>query len=176
MGGVFGRIGKSFFINALFLLIALGLVFILVRGVDALSEDVLRRYETPNARLTIVSDTRSTMMIWCLVIFLTSWITSSLFLVSAERVRPDNRAQGASRLGLWVLLLIVTVAIVAFDVWFSLFRNSILVYLETDAFGPALVGGILLSLLAYYLATGLAVKRTMRPSVPFGEALPTFWS
>jgi hypothetical protein len=176
MGGMFGRIARSFFINFFFLLLALGLIFLLVRGIDALSEDVLRRYQTLNSRLTVVGDTRGRLMIWCVVIFLSSWITSSLFLVSAERVRPENRSQGASRLGLWVVLLILTVGVIAFYSWFGLFRNSILVYLASDSFGPALIGGIILNLLAYYFATGLAVKRTMRPSVPFGEALPAFGS
>ena len=178
MSGILGRIAKSFFVNLLFCGLALLTIFLLVRGADSLSDRIRQSLADASlaSLLVRVGDYRAQMLLWCLIIFAISWLTSSLFLASAEQVRPENRQQGGSRLGLWVFMLIATLGLLTITAWFNLFRSGLAGFLSFDAFGSVLVVAVLLNVLAFYLATGLVVKQVMRPSVPFAEGLPKFWS
>jgi len=174
---MFGRIVKSFFVNLLFLALAVGLVFLMVRGAaGVLTDDFMDRYVSSTRRLSEVAGARGQLLLWTLAAFGSAWLVSSLFLVSAERASPQNRDQGAARIGLWTMLLVALGVMLAITAWFILFDSPRVANLAPNVFSLVFIGGILLVLLAYYFATGLAVKRTMRPSVPLGEALPTFWS
>jgi hypothetical protein len=178
MSGSFGRIAKSLGVNILFLLLALGAVYLLVRGADSLSETsrlALRLASAASLDIR-VGDARSQLMVWTLAIFVISWLTSSLFLLSAEQARPITREDGKQRMGMWAAMLMLTLGMVGFVAWFTLFHTSVNALLSLYTFGSTIALCVVLNLLAYYLATALAVKRTMRPSVPLGEAMPSFWS
>lgn len=177
MSGTFGRIAKSFLVNLLLMVIVIGVVFLMIQGVSSLDPTV-RAGLTPRRQEARVADMRTLMLMWCLVAFLISWIASSLFLAVAERTLPSHVAEARSRMTLWTILLFTTIALLALTCWLILFqgRTGISEYITFENWGPVLIVSIVLSLISYYLATGLAVKTSMRPSVPLGEAFPRFWS
>jgi lipid-A-disaccharide synthase-like uncharacterized protein len=176
MGAVMWRIAKAFFVHLPILLLTLGCIYFATSGQDSLSIAVRERYRgaSSQALLTVLGDARGDLLTWCAAAFAVSWLASSLFLVAAQRTYPANEAEAGSRIGLWSLLLVVTIGFAVGNGWLALVRAR-LDLLTQSFFLAAILGGLGL-LLAYYLSTGLMVKRVMRPSVPLAAALPSQWS
>jgi len=176
MGAIMWRVAKSFFVHLFFMLPVLLLVYLVVQGQDSLSDSVRATLKTARSLSTRLADARGELMTWCFAGFLISWLASSLFLASAERASPANEREARSRLGLWSFLLITVIALLAVNYWFSLLGARVNVSLASNTFILAVLIGGFGILLSYYLATGLVVRRVMRPSVPLAAGLPTFWS
>jgi hypothetical protein len=176
MGAIMWRAAKSFFVHLFMLLLALLLIYFIVQGQDSLSSNVRDTLKTARSLATRLDDARGELMMWCFVGFLISWLASSLFLASAERAAPANEAEARCRLGLWSFLLILVIAMLGANYWLSLLGAQVNVTLASNTFMAAVLIGGLAVVVAYYFATGLIVKRVMRPSVPLAAGLPTFWS
>jgi magnesium-transporting ATPase (P-type) len=178
MAAIMMRVIKSFFLHLLILLAALGLVYLIVAGQESLSPELRLRYQgrPPAVLLGLVENARGTLMMWVFTCFLVSWLSSSLFLAMAERSRPANEREAANKKGLWAGMLVVTLAAIAFTAWLNLIEPGVSIALASGTFMTALLVGGILAVLAYYLATALAVKLVMRPSVPLATAMPSFWS
>lgn len=178
MAATLQRITKAFAVHLLLLIAALGVVYLAVHGQESLSAAVRTQYEgqAEEVMLQMVADARGRIMFWCLTIFITSWLASAVFLAVAERTQPTNIVQAASRRGLWSGLFILLVVIAGVLTWIPMFAREVSSDLASGSFTASLVAGSFLTLLAFYLATALAVKAAMRPSVPGATALPDFWS
>jgi hypothetical protein len=176
VGAVMWRVVKSFFVHLPLLLLALLLIYFLCQGQDVLNFVVREQYRGASSRalLTVLGDARGDLMMWCTVAFAVSWLSSSLFLAAAERATPANEVEAGTKLGLWSFLLIVTIVIAVANGWRELARAQ--ATLMSGTFLSVLVLTGLLVLAAYFLSTGLMVRRVMRPSVPLAAALPTRWS
>jgi|GEM_PF-4108179 len=178
MGAIMWRVVKSFFLHVALMLLALGLIWLVVQGQDALSAAVRLRYQGRSAQalLTVLEDQRGRLMMWCFISFLVSWLASSVFLAAAERARPAGEIEAKGKIGLWSLMLVVTIVFVIFTAWLNLIEAGVSASLSSGTFLTAVLIGGIATVLAYYFATGLMVRRVMRPSVPLATALPTTWS
>lgn len=176
MGAILWRIVKSFFIHLPILLITLALIYFLCDGQESLSLAVREQYRGASSRAltTVIGDARGDLMMWALAGFAISWLTSSLFLAACERSAPANEREARGKLGLWSFLLIATILLAAANGWLSLLRAQ--ASLLTGTFMAVLLIAGLGILAAYYLATGLMVRRVMRPSVPLAAGLPARWN
>ncbi|HYJ31508.1 MAG TPA: hypothetical protein VEW25_14350 [Allosphingosinicella sp.] len=178
MGAIMWRVVKSFFLHVVLMLVALGLIWLVVQGQDALSAAVRLRYQGRSAQalMTVLEDERGRLMMWCFIAFLVSWLASSVFLAASERARPAGEIEARSKIGLWSLMLVVTIAFLMFSAWLNLIESGVSTSLASATFLTAVLIGGVSTVLAYYFATALMVRRVMRPSVPLATALPTTWS
>jgi hypothetical protein len=178
MGAIAWRMTKALFIHLAILAVALGLIYLAAQGQESLSAEVRARYQgrSPLALLTVLSDARGELMMWAGVGLLASWLCTSLFVISAERAQPCNDREAASRIGLWSGLLLVALSLQAFYGWLNLLRAGVSGELTPSTFMVAVAVGLIATVVAYWLATGLVVRRVMRPSVPLAAVLPTRWS
>jgi hydrogenase-4 membrane subunit HyfE len=175
-GAVMWRLAKSFFVHLPMGLLGLVLIYFICQGQDSLNDGVRAQYAGVASRslLTLLEDARGDLMLWCATAMLVSWILSGFFLSSAERARPANEAEGGASIGLWSFMLILLLVFMAAYGWAKLDRAQEILLSGTMLL--AVAAGALACLVAYYLSTGLMVKRVMRPSVPLAAALPTRWS
>jgi len=178
MGAVMWRLAKSLFVHIAVLVLALLLIYLVARGQESLSAEVLTRYQgrSPAALLTVLADARGEIVTWAAIGIAISWIASAIFLAVAERTTAANEREARRLIGLWAGMLIVTVALLAANSWLRLFSAGITGDLAASTFIACVLIGGLAVLIAYWLSTGLVVKRVMRPSVPLAAALPSFWS
>ncbi len=178
LAAIVQRIIKSFVVHLVLLLIALVLVYGAVRGQDSLGTAMRMQYDgqSSDVLLQLVADARGRIMTWCLISFGVSWVASSMFLATAQRTQPSNDLHAASRRGLWSVLLLFVVAAMAILAWLRLYGVGVSTDLASGTFLIALIGGAILVLTGFYLGCALAVKASMRPSVPGATALPAFWN
>lgn len=176
MGALMWRIAKALFVHLPMMLVVLGMIYLVVQGQESLGIAVRQQYAgaSSQALLAVLDDARGDILTWCFACFVMSWLAASLFLVSAERARPTNEPEARSRIGLWSFLLLATIAFLFAHGWYSLLRPRLDLMPGTFIVAVLIAGvGVVL---AYYLATGLMVRRVMRPSVPLAAGLPNLWS
>lgn len=169
------RIFWALLIHAAVLLIAAGLIYALGQGQDTVAEGVRRQYaDRPGILDEIRSESVWQIIKWCILAIAASWVLASLWLVSAERQRPATPEEGASKLGSWIGMLILSLLAMAIIGWSIIWRNSVQLDLATGTLTIGMIAVGLATFLAYYLGTGMSVKTVMRPSVPLSRALPNF--
>jgi hypothetical protein len=169
------RIFWSLVIHAVFLAVAVALILFIGGGEDAIADSVRARYaDRPDQLDAVRSDAVWHLIQWAIYALSIGWLFSSLWLAIAERQMPTKPAEGAKKKGLWVLCLLADLAALAATGWVIVFKVSV----QLDLAAGALTGGMMIvgvgTLLAYFLATGMCVKATMTPSVPFCGILPNF--
>lgn len=156
-------------------LLAWLLIYLIGSDETALTTVIRTDYaDRPEMLDSIRSDAVAQLVQWLVRSLAVSWLLSSIWLVVAQRTRPTGPAEGASRQGLWVVLLLVALAAMAWFGWSLVYASSVSTELASSILTSATAIVALATLLAYYLATGTNVKATMRPSVPLGGILPSF--
>jgi uncharacterized membrane protein len=169
------RIFWALLIHAGVLLLAGLLIYFLGQGQDVVAEETRRQYAD---QPTILEDIRTEsvwrLITWCIIALAASWLFASIWLWMAERHRPATPAEGAAKLGSWVLMLITALIAMAVIGWSVIWRNNVQldVAAGTLTLGMIVVG--IATFLGYYLGTAMSVKTTMRPSVPLSGGLPNF--
>lgn len=146
-----------------------GGLFIYWLGSDqsAIAESVRSTYSDRPASLEVIrSDAIWQVLQWLLRGLAASWILASLWLLAADKDEPKTPKEGARRTGMWVALLLVSLGFVTFMGWLLIFSKPV----SEELAASVLTGGTVVvpaaALTAYYLATALLVKITMRHSVP----------
>jgi hypothetical protein len=168
------RLFWSLLIHAAVLALAVTLIYFLGGGQDAVAESVRERYADRPAQLEAIrSDSVWQMIRWCIYALAASWIFSGLWLLLAERHMPRTPREGAQKQGLWVMLLIASLVAMAILGWANVFRHNVQSDLAADTLTTGMLVVGLSTFLAYFLATAMSVKTTMRPSVPFAGLLPS---
>ena len=175
MNSTMRRIFWSLLIHAGVLALAGLLIYFLGQGQDVVAEETRRQYaDQPSVLEDIRAESVWKLITWCILALATSWILSSIWLWIAERQRPTTPAEGAAKLGSWVLMLISALLAMAIIGWSVIWRNNI----QLDVAAGTLTQGMVIvgiaTFLGYYLGTAMSVKTTMRPSVPLSGGLPNF--
>lgn len=169
------RIFWALLINAGVLALAGLLIYFLGQGQDVVADETRRQYaDQPSVLEAIRTESVWRLITWCILALAASWILSSVWLWIAERHRPATPAEGAAKLGAWMLMLIATLVAMAVIGWSVIWRNNVQldVAAGTLTLGMVVVG--IATFLGYYLGTAMSVKTTMRPSVPLSGGLPNF--
>lgn len=181
MNGVFVvRAMKAFVIFLIIALVLLGLAYYVTGSFDSASQEVRRQYDgvlDPVRSVTrVLEGARFQLMQWILASSLAAWLCASLFLIQAEQFDARNVQEGASKLVSWLILFVLTIGLTA-GIWYgSVSVEDVASMILADNYLMVLVTTFILLPLGYWLATGLAVKGVMRPSVPVSGLLPRFWS
>jgi hypothetical protein len=175
MGSAMIRIFWALLVHIVILGLAVMLIMVLGGGQDAVADAVRERYADRPAQLEAIrSDSVWQLVQWAIYALGASWLFASLWLAIAERQMPRTPAEGASKQGLWVILLLATIAATVVLGWSQVFRKNVQLDLATATLTSGMVTIGLAAILAYFFGTGMSVKNTMRPSVPFSGLLPSF--
>ena len=174
------RIGKSLAIHLLAAVLIVAVIYLVTNDFEDASTGERRRFadaEDMQASIAIVLATaRGLMMRWALFSLSGGFVLSGLFLSVAQRRHPRNPSEGASRLPLWIGLLVVLLVLCFGFWWQQVSLGDVSTLLMPAGYLSALTAGTIGTLLAFYLATALSVVRTMKPSVPLSALLPSFWN
>jgi hypothetical protein len=169
------RTVKSLAVHLVFAALLMGLIWwktsAFTDASDSLRTDFAQ--EDVMATLDIV---RSNLWEWSLDSLFASFILSSLFIALAQRRHPRNPIEGGSRKGLWGGLLLGAIIIVGGLWWQTISKAEVQTQLMSGNYLTAVASVTLGTIIAYWLATALAVTITMKPSVPLSGPLPTFWN
>ena len=158
-------------------LAAFGLLLIyLIGGSESALSAVIREdyADRPEMIDSIRADAVSQLVTWLLWSLTVSWLAASLWLVSSQRFMPSGPQEGARKQGLWVVLLLVALAVMAWLGWWLVYSRTVATELSSSTVTVAMLVTAISALLGYFLATGMNAKATMRPSVPLGGLLPSF--
>jgi len=166
------RIALSTGVHICLAILAVAVIWLLTKG-DASLVPALRDrlFNDPDTLGRVRSDAVGHMMLWAALSLAGSFLLSSLWVSIAERTMPIDDHQARSRSGSWagiLLLLVFWFFVIGFiQIW----RTS--THLDMNL-KTIVIGGLItltLTCLAYYAGTFVAVKRAMRPSVPFAPVV-----
>ena len=170
------RAGKSFGVHAVFITLLFALGWWATMGYDSASDQLKAEYESapdPQMAIGMVLDTaRIKLWSWFSSSMLVSWLASILFIGFVQTAEPRGEAEGAKRMPMWIVLMLITLATTAAAWWWQLSLADIGAMLMASGYGVSVAAGFVLVLIAYWAGTGMSVKSTMRPSVPLGYILP----
>jgi magnesium-transporting ATPase (P-type) len=167
------RIFWALLIHVGWFILAAGLLYVAGAGESALSDATRDQYRDNPALIDqIRTDALWHLLNWAFLSLAASWLLASLWLFIAERQRPRTPAEGAAKRGLWVILLLVTLAAMAAIGWSRLAQTGVTMDLAASTMTTGILTVSFTVLLAYFTATAMSVKQVMRPSVPFSSILP----
>lgn len=179
-GSLIVRSGKSLLIHALFAAILAGLALWLTGAIEYASEQQRRIYETaPDPALaleTVLGDARLNVIGWNVGALCVSWLASTVFVAVAERSLPRNEREGGSRTPAWFGLMVFVVLSTAIAWWRQVDLTGVGAVLVSGSYLALNVAGYVLVVFAFWLASAMTVKMTMRPSVPLSPLVPSFWN
>lgn len=181
MTGIFVvRAGKALAVFLFVALILLGVAWSFTSSFDGASLELRTRFEdAPDPIVPVtrfLEGARYQLFQWIISASFASWICASIFLIRAEQHPARDAREGRGRLVLWILLLILVFAFIG-AIWYATVgTENVAGILLADGYVMVVALTFILLPLAYWLATALAVKIEMRPSVPVSGPLPTFWS
>jgi hypothetical protein len=169
------RIVKSLGIHGLFAAILTGLIWWKTSAFTDASDGFRTDFSQEDVMATL-DIVRGNLWEWSLYGLAASFILSALFLSIAQRRHPRNPIEGASHKGLWGGLLLGAIIIVGGLWWQFISQAEVQTQLMSGNYLTAVIGVTLGTIIAYWIATALAVTITMKPSVPLSGFLPTFWN
>ncbi|MEG3180077.1 hypothetical protein [Sphingomonas sp. LT1P40] len=180
IGDILIRIGKALLIYLVIGAALLGLIFWLTSDFESASLMLRAQFadaeDAQTSVMVILDQARLHLVYWMLTSLAASLICASLFLSFAQSRRPRNAIEGGSYKARWIALLIVALSLSVLCWWQFVSVADVAGALVSKSYVLVLVCVGLGNLLAYYLATGLAVTMTMKPSVPMGTLLPNSWN
>lgn len=156
-------------------LVGLLLIYLVGGSESALSTLIREDYaDRPEMIESIRADAVAQLFRWLVLSLAASWLFASAWLMSAQRFMPSGPAEGTRRQGLWVVLLLATIAVTTWLGWSLAYGRTVVTELSSGTVTAGTLIVAVSTLLGYFLATGMNVKATMRPSVPLGGILPSF--
>jgi hypothetical protein len=168
------RIFLALLLHVAFLALVIALLMYLGGNEDAVSDVVRARLaDDPTQIDAIRGDAVWQLVQWSIYALGIGWLISGLWLAAAERQKPCTPSEGAGKQALWVVLLFVALGALAVTCWVTVFKRDVEVDLTSSMLTYAMLIVSAATLLAYFVATAICVKSTMRPSVPFSEFLPS---
>ncbi|HYI40306.1 MAG TPA: hypothetical protein VE053_08310 [Allosphingosinicella sp.] len=181
MGETIVRIGKALLIH---LLIGAGVLATIWFMADtfgdaslALQNDYAEAADGGASVLNELGDARGQMLKWAILALSFSWLFSSLFVALAQRRAARGYSEGGSMFAAWIGLFIVTILAAVAAWWRQVSLLDIGTLIASNNYAISLVTGFIGTALAYYLATGLAVRLPLKRSVPLADVLlPNFWN
>lgn len=181
MGETVVRIGKSLLIHVLVGLAVLATIWFMADAFEDASLALQAKYaEADDMGASVMNElgeARGHLLAWGILALTISWLSSSLFIALAQNRGARGYSEGGSLFATWIGLFIFTMlgAVVAWWRQVSLLDIGSLV--ASTNYSISLVIGFIGTALAYYLATGVAVRLSMKPSVPLSDVLlPKFWN
>lgn len=174
------RCGKSLAIHVILGAVLLAAGWWATSSFDSAGDQLKASYqEAPDAVAaveSVLADLRLRFWSWFVWALVISLLASCLFIGLAQQGRPGDERDGAARKPLWIILLIVVIAGCGTIWWRKISLADLAAGLTSGGYALLIGLGFVITFLAYWIATGLAVKRTMRPSVPLYYLLPTRWN
>lgn len=177
-GQVLVRMGKAAAIYLVFAGLLYALALYLLGNFDNASQAVREQYEA-NEVLVLLGATRSKVIGWFMASLAASWLLSSLFLAIAQRRKQVVRstAEGRRSMPLWIALFLLALGLTTFFWWRQVSLADVAQMLLDGKYLLLVTTGFVANMLAFWLATGLAVTITLKPAVPLAESLlPEFWN
>lgn len=176
--GTLVRAGTSLAVHAAFGVIVIAAVLLSSHGEAAMNRQLRGNYpDSPFDDIAYLLDQpRHELLIWGAVSLVAGWLASIWFLRQAELLRPRSPAEGAALRGLWFGMLIATLAVTAAGFVYWVILAKLEGFFATPPLTVAELAVGLGTPLAFWLATGLAVTLTVKPSVPLGGLLPATWN
>lgn len=159
--------------------IVIGAILFVCQGRVAVNPRLLADYPdaAPEVVLQFLYDARYRLILWACQALSISWLTASWFLYHAQAARArDPETEGASRTPAWAALLFVTIIACSLAGWWLVWWPDYSANLAPDRLLVSIAFVGIGTILAFWLATGLAVARVMRRSVPGSGVLPDLWS
>lgn len=174
MNGSLIRVFWSLLIHLAWLAVGIGILYLAGGSETSLNEVTRSQYsDSPAVLDDIRGEAQWQLVYWLSLALSVSWVLSGIWLLIADRQRPRTPLEGGSKRGLWVILLIATLFIMAFIGWSRVWRTAIQVDLAAGMLAAGVLTVSLSVFFAYFTSTGISVKPVMRPSVPFSNLLPS---
>jgi hypothetical protein len=174
------RAGLSLAVYLVFVALLVGLAWIFSNDFDDASRVVRGQFEDspdPTAAVQGLLDAARLKLIgWISGAMGTSWIASVFFLFKAQGSKPRDLTEAREQTGTWVIMLVVSLALCAL-IWFLQVSNAeVGAILLTNNYITIVALTFVGVLLAYWVATALAVKWEMRFSVPLSGLIRKKWN
>jgi heme/copper-type cytochrome/quinol oxidase subunit 4 len=181
MGETVVRIGKALLIHVLIGIAVLGTIWFMADVFEDASLELQTRYQGANDNgasvLNELGYARSSMVSWAITALALSWLSSSLFIFLGQRRAARGYAEGGSLFATWIGLFILALIAATTAWWRQVSLLDIGTLIASSNYAKSLVAGFVGTALAYYLATGLAVRLSLKRSVPLADVLlPNFWN
>ncbi len=161
------RLAFSIMVHLAFAVAGIGLIWVLTNDDAAILPMLLAKmFSDPAGLASIRAEAAGHMMQWCALALLTSFVTSSLWVVIAERTLVMDTDGARSRGGSWAGLLILALILAAASGYAQVYAKAANLTLTPQTIVAGGLVTILAVVAAYYLGTFVAVKRPMRPSIP----------
>ena len=172
------RSGKALIVHLLFAALLYGLAYLLMSNYDSASVLVRDQYESDDVMLFLQA-AQSKMVGWFLLSLLVSWLAATLFIALCQRksqvVRGDTEARKS--MPLWIILFVVVLGLAAFLWWREVSLAEVAQMLLDNNYLILVTAGFVLTAIAFWVSTGLAVITSLKPAVPGAESLlPNFWN
>lgn len=172
------RVGKSLAVHLVFAALLYGLALWVLGNFDNASLTMREQYDS-NEVLQLLGAAKSKVIGWFMLSLAFSWLFSSLFLAVCQRRKAVVRghAEGRRSMPLWIILFVLMLAATAFLFWRQVSLADVAQMLLDSKYLLLTSVGFVVPMIAYWLATGLAVTITLKPAVPLAESLlPEFWN
>jgi hypothetical protein len=172
------RSGKSLGVHIIVALLLYTFETILLNDFATASDTLREQYEETEV-LQLLDGAQSAFVSWYIAALAVSWVCSTAFLLAANLKRADVRSHSDARKAMpaWITLFVVTLAAAAILWWRQVAHADVSALLLHNAYLQLVTVGYVGVLLAFWIACGLAVALTLKPSVPMAAAiLPKFWN
>ena len=181
MGETVVRIGKALLIHFLIGIAVLATIWLMSDAFEDASLALQTKYAEADdlgaSVLNELGDARSQMLKWAILALSFSWLCSSLFVALAQHRGARGYSEGGGLFAAWIGLFIVTLLAATAAWWRQVSVLDIGTLIASNNYAISLIAGFVGTTFAYYLATGLAVRLSMKPSVPLADVLlPNFWN
>jgi hypothetical protein len=181
MGETIVRIGKALLIHVLIGIAVLATIWLMADAFEDASLTLQTKYaEAADGGASVLNelgDARSQMLEWGVLALSASWLCSSLFVALAQHRGARGYSEGGSMFATWIGLFILTILAAVAGWWRLVSLLDIGTLIASNNYAISLVVTFIGTALAYYLATGVAVRLPMKRSVPLADVLlPNFWN
>jgi hypothetical protein len=167
----------AFLVHLALAIVAVAVIYWMTKDFEDASELVRNTVgsdeNAESGALAYLAEARADLLAWLLGSMLASWLASSLFLALAQRHEPRIDSEARKMFGLWGVLLILTLGLSALIWWRRVSLVEAGGMLISSNYITIIATGVVATFLGYYLVTGMAVKPTMKPSVPGASVLPS---
>lgn len=175
----------AFLVRAVFALIIhlvlaallFGIVVWLTSDTASVHPDVLREVQgQSDSQQSIefaLEDARGALLQWAMWSLATGFAASAIFLFAAQQQLPRIPSEERALSGLWAGLFIVGVIASVVVWWLGVADAGVDALIVSGSYFGCSAAGFFGVVIAYYLATALCVKPTMKPSVPLSAPLPS---
>ena len=181
MGDTVMRIGKSLFVHILIAVILIGTIWWMTSSFEDASQLLRDQYKDAAddgaTVLGYVDQARGSLIEWCGISCVISFLFSSLFISLANNKHPRGYEEGGRMAPMWAGLFVATIAGVGILWWQYASFEAVGQWLVSANYLICVAATVAGILIAYFLATAVGVKLTMKRSVPLAElVIPDGWN